>query len=121
MILNGFVLYVASLSKSVTLYSELLEQPPIRQSDDFALFVTPNGQSLRLWQQDKVIPSTNGVVGGVEVVLHVDSLDELNTQWLRWQSLDLQPIQPIETLSFGETFTMIDHDGHRLRLIRLSV
>ena len=121
MILNGFVLYVASLSKSVTLYSELLEQPPIRQSDDFALFVTPNGQSLRLWQQDKVIPSTNGVVGGVEVVLHVDSLDELNTQWHRWQSLGLQPIQSIETLSFGETFMMIDHDGHRLRLIRLSV
>ncbi|MCO4786665.1 MAG: drug:proton antiporter [Marinomonas atlantica] len=121
MMLNGFVLYVASLSQSVALYSEILEQSPTRQSDDFALFVTPAGQSLRLWQQDKVIPTTNASAGGAEVVLNVDSLDELQAQWCRWQSLGLQPIQPIETLSFGETFMMTDPDGHRLRLMRLSV
>ncbi|WP_417552257.1 hypothetical protein [Marinomonas fungiae] len=121
MILNGFVLYVASLSQSICLYSELLQQSPTRQSDDFALFMTPAGQALRLWQQDRVIPATEASAGGVEIVLSVDSIAELEAQWLRWQSLGLEPIQTIETLSFGETFTMIDSDGHRVRLMRLSV
>jgi len=53
--------YVADAPKSATLYSKLLGSQPVESSQNFAMFVLPNGTALGLWARHDVKAKTFGV------------------------------------------------------------
>lgn len=119
MIPNFILAYVADAAKSAELYGKLLGLEPVQNRDGFAMFVLPNGINLGLWANDTVDPAPTAA-GGVEIGFPVPNDDALRATAKDWAALGLKTIQEPTRMNFGLTFTVVDPDGHRLRVFAPS-
>lgn len=117
--INFILAYVADTPKSAALYTKLLGGGPVEASEDFAMFVLPNGMRLGLWSRNDVEPKAT-LPGGSELAFEVDSDDAVHLTREAWIKLGLRIIQEPTTMDFGFTFTAADPDGHRLRVFKPS-
>jgi catechol 2,3-dioxygenase-like lactoylglutathione lyase family enzyme len=120
MLANYNLLYVDNPSKSRDFYADLFGQKPVEDSETFALFVLPNGLKFGLWKNTGVVPAANRP-GGFELGLPVDSKDDVDRIAADWQTKGIEIIQEPENMDFGRTFTALDPDGHRLRVLYLDM
>jgi catechol 2,3-dioxygenase-like lactoylglutathione lyase family enzyme len=119
MIANYNLLYVDSAAKSRDFYATLLGQQPVEDSENFVLFVLPSGVKFGLWNKRDVVPAANAP-GGFELGLPVGSREEVDQVAREWKSRGIALIQEPEDRDFGRTFTALDPDGHRLRVMHLA-
>ncbi|ELQ6135137.1 drug:proton antiporter [Cronobacter dublinensis] len=117
------ILYVHNVLKSVEFYANLLGAQPVEKQPTFALFVLDNGFKLGLWSCYTVEPVVNqrAPVPAGEIVFKVQAREEVDHFYALWcmerQATVIQ--SPVE-LDFGYTFTVVDPDGHRLRVCFLN-
>ena len=110
------LLSVADVPTSRDFYHDLLGYRPIEDSQTFCLFVLENGMKLGLWDERGMTPPIQGT-GGFEFGIPVDSEDEVDRVAADWLARGISIIQPPVTMDFGRTFTALDPDGHRLRVL----
>jgi predicted enzyme related to lactoylglutathione lyase len=115
----SLLLYVADMSRSVAFYSHILTKTPVGQSDNFAMFITDQGLSIRLWGRHDVQPSATPA-GGSELAFSVETDDEVRTIRDKWVSYGVEIVQELTSMDFGYTFTAVDPDSHRLRVFKPS-
>lgn len=116
MIANYVLLYVADPSISRDFYAGLLGLKPVADSANFVLFVLPTGVKFGLWARHDVTPAASAP-GGSELGLSVDSSQEVDRLAADWKARGIPIAQEPETMGFGRTFTALDPDGHRLRVL----
>ena len=114
------LLYVADVAKSAALYEQIVGRAPVEQSPGFALFAL---DTLRfgLWRSDNVQPAVTADAGGLEIGFPLEDEAELSETLKDWTALGLTLLQPVTAMDFGQTFTVADPDGHRLRAFVLAV
>jgi catechol 2,3-dioxygenase-like lactoylglutathione lyase family enzyme len=112
---NVVLAYVNDAPKSADLYRRLLAAEPAEVSQDWAMFVLPNGLKLGLWSRAEVEPKAT-LPGGMELGFPVASDAEVSVTRDRWAAEGLKIIQEPVAMDFGFTFTAADPDGHRLRV-----
>jgi len=116
---NFILAYVSDAAKSAELYGKLLGLKPVDTSPGWAMFVLPNGINLGLWQSNEVEPAATAP-GGMEIGFPVPDDDALHATAKAWQALGLKLVQEPTRMNFGLTFTVVDPDGHRLRVFAPS-
>ncbi|MDP9525431.1 VOC family protein [Pseudomonas protegens] len=116
-----FLLYVDSPAISAQFYSRLLDKPPVESSPTFALFILDSGIKLGLWSRHTVEPSPQATGGGGELGWALGSREAVDDLHRHWQDLGLTIAQPPTQMDFGYTLLALDPDGHRLRVLYLSV
>jgi catechol 2,3-dioxygenase-like lactoylglutathione lyase family enzyme len=120
MIANYNLLYVDNAPKSRDFYADLFGQKPVEDSENFVLFVLPNGVKFGLWNRRDVMPAANHP-GGFELGLPVGSKGEVDRIAADWEAKGIEIIQEPQDMDFGRTFTALDPDGHRLRVMHLEM
>ncbi|MDB5525765.1 MAG: drug:proton antiporter [Rhizobium sp.] len=120
MIANYNLLYVDNAPASRDFYARLLDLKPVEDSGNFVLFILPNGIKFGLWNKHDVKPAANQP-GGFELGLPVGSDGEVDQLAADWKARGISIIQEPETMDFGRTFTALDPDGHRLRVLHLDM
>jgi catechol 2,3-dioxygenase-like lactoylglutathione lyase family enzyme len=120
MLANYNLLYVDSAPKSRDFYADLFGQAPVEDSENFVLFVLPNGVKFGLWNKADVTPAANRP-GGFELGLPVDSRADVDRAAAEWQRKGIEIIQEPADMDFGRTFTALDPDGHRLRVLYVDM
>lgn len=114
------LLYVESAAKSRDFYKDIFGQEPVEDSENFVLFVLPNGVKFGLWGKHEVKPVAN-VPGGFELGFPVDTPESVDRLATEWKDRGIRIIQAPESMDFGRTFTALDPDGHRLRVLHLDL
>lgn len=114
------LLYVDDAHKSREFYAELFALSPVEESENFVLFVLPNGVKFGLWNRNDVMPSATRP-GGFELGLPVETRDDVDRTASEWQSKGIEIVQAPEDMDFGRTFTALDPDGHRLRVLYVDM
>ena len=110
------ILYVADIEASVAFYAARLGLAPVEQSPGFAMFAVPGGSGLGLWRRTDVVPVAAESSGGSELCCPVGTADALHALHRAWSQAGVTIAQSPEAMDFGETFTALDPDGHRLRV-----
>ncbi len=113
------ILYVEKVESSCAFYTGLLGRPPFEQSPNFAMYTLEGGMMLGLWAGHDADPKPKAAGGGAEVAFTAESdaeLDGLHAEWVkRGYAIAQKPVRK----DFGYTFTALDPDGHRLRVMVL--
>ena len=114
---STLILYVADIAASCVFYTGLLGRVPMEQSPNFGMFALEGGILLGLWASHDVDPEPKGAGGGAELAFTLPdnpALDALHEVWSgRGYAIAQAPIEK----DFGYTFTALDPDGHRLRVM----
>lgn len=114
---NFTILYVENLERSLAFYQPLLEREPVEVQDSFAMFVSESGNKFALWAKSDVIPAiTTENAGAMETAFAVANIITLQITHTKWRELGVTIIQEPTEMDFGTTFTVVDPDGHRLRV-----
>lgn len=114
----GFVLlFVTNPQKSSLFYEELFEMKPIEKSPTFVMFALKNGVMLGLWSKYTAEPRVEALPGALEVCFPTDDVDAL---YEVWSAKHLTIAQKPTDMDFGRTFVVLDPDGHRIRMYKLS-
>lgn len=111
------LLYVESPSVSAAFYAKLLGVPPVEQSPTFAMLPLREGVMLGLWQKAGVTPAVTAAPGGSEIALVVDDRAAVTDTHAAWAASGVAIAQPPCAMDFGYTFTALDPDGHRIRVL----
>ena len=113
------ILYVENVDASCAFYTGLLGRAPLEQSPNFAMYALEGGMMLGLWVGHDVDPKPKAAGGGSELAFTLDArpeLDKLHEEWKqRGYAIAQKPVEK----DFGYTFTVLDPDGHRLRVMVL--
>lgn len=117
--LNYLLLPVIEPQRSKPLYTQLLEQQPVQDSETFVLFSLLSGLRVGLWAKTDMRPEA-GAPGGMDIAFSEPNHDAVNRTYERWAELGLEIIQKPTEMAFGFTFTARDPDGHRLRVFTLN-
>lgn len=115
-----FVLHVEDMSASVGFYTDLLGLSPENPSPTFAPFSLSSGVLFGLWQRSGVEPAVEASACSVELCFPVNDRKEVEQVYADWRSKGLRIAQEPVEMDFGYTFTALDADGHRLRVIAES-
>jgi catechol 2,3-dioxygenase-like lactoylglutathione lyase family enzyme len=110
------LLYVDNTPLSRDFYVSLFCQQPVEDSETFVLFVLPNGVKFGLWNKRDVAPAATAP-GGFELGLPVATRPDVDRVAAEWQARGVEIVQPPVDMDFGRTFTALDPDGHRLRVL----
>lgn len=116
-----FLLYVENPMASADFYSRLLDKQPVQASADFTLFILDSGIKLGLWSRQVVKPEAQASAGGGELGWAVDSREAVDELHQHWRALGITIVQPPTAMGFGYTLLALDPDGHRLRVLYLTV
>jgi catechol 2,3-dioxygenase-like lactoylglutathione lyase family enzyme len=111
------ILYVDSPAKSAAFYADLLGRPPVEASPNFAMLVMSPGVMLGLWSRHAAEPKPAAAGGGCELAFTVADAATVDTTHADWGRRGLKVAQAPTDLDFGRTFTALDPDGHRLRVM----
>ena len=117
------ILYVKNVWVSSDFYASVLGCEPVEKSTTFALFVLSNGFKLGLWScytvEPSVDPHPRAAAG--EIVFTVKNKEDVDAFYVdRCEAHRLTVIQKPVLLDFGYALTVIDPDGHRLRVCALD-
>lgn len=110
------LLHVTDPEASAHFYSRLLETPALETSPTFAMFALAPGLMLGLWKRETVAPPSIHPPGASELALVVPSREAVRERHARWHALGCVVAQPPTAMDFGYTFTVLDPDGHRVRV-----
>jgi len=111
------ILFVDNPPRSAELYSSLLGCPIIDNAPTFAMLPLREGVMLGLWQHDGVVPKAMASAGGSEIALTAENDAEVAQMHENWKKRGLKIVQAPTKADFGFTFTALDPDGHRLRVL----
>jgi catechol 2,3-dioxygenase-like lactoylglutathione lyase family enzyme len=114
---NFIILYVDNPTTSAAFYANLLGRPPVEQSPTFAMLPLREGVMLGLWSRQTVEPKPDSLCGASEVAFTVSSPDEVIATHVDWSARGIKIAQAPVQMDFGRTFTALDPDGHRLRVL----
>ncbi|MBN5216515.1 VOC family protein [Serratia ureilytica] len=119
------ILYVANVMKSADFYASLLNLAPVERSPTFALFILKNGFKLGLWSSHTVEPGVQPAPlqaqARGEIVFSVPDWASVDALYQEWGfNRQITVIQKPVRLDFGYTFSVLDADGHRLRVCFLE-
>lgn len=115
---NFILFYVNSPAASVDFYRQIFSCDPIESSETFALFALDHGLMFGCWKRSGVAPQAGEQVGGSEIAIAVDSIDEVSKLHQQWQAHKVSIIQAPCDMDFGHTFVAVDPDGHRIRVFK---
>ncbi|WP_448950412.1 VOC family protein [Labrys neptuniae] len=111
------LLFVDSPRRSAAFYRSLLGDQPVEEQVTFAMFALANGLMLGLWAKHTAEPAPGAPAGAAEVgfeVADAATVDAIYAQWI--ETTEVRVLQKPVDLDFGRTFTILDPDGHRLRV-----
>lgn len=109
------ILYVRSVPESVAFYRRILSSAPTEEHPTFASFRLSEGHFLGLWIRSGVQPAPEGAPGASELCFDVPDRASLESRLEAWTAAGAKLVQDLAAMDFGDTFTAIDPDGHRLR------
>jgi catechol 2,3-dioxygenase-like lactoylglutathione lyase family enzyme len=113
------ILYVADVAASAAFHGGILGLEPVQDSPTFALFVLPDGHKLGLWRRDGVVPETAAAAGASEMAYVLEDVAAVDRLYAAWSAAGLPLPQAPTDMDFGRTFTALDPDGHRLRVMAM--
>ena len=113
---NFVLLYVKDPATSSAFYKDLLDQPIVQSSPQFAMLPLRKDVMLGLWQREDVKPLANNETRGGEVAFQVANADAVHATHDAWKARGLKIAQEPTAMNFGHTFVALDPDGHRLRV-----
>ncbi len=114
------ILYVDNVAASCTFYSGVLERQPVDQSPNFGMFALEGGMMLGLWAKTDTQPKPLVAAGCAELGFSLEEKAQLDALHLEWARRGYSIIQKPVDMDFGYTFTAVDLDGHRLRVMVLA-
>ena len=112
---NFVILYVESAAASAAFYADLLGRPALEQSPGFAMFALADGAMLGVWTRAGVEPPAGKPNGSSEIAFIAEDVDAVHADW---RGRGLRIAQAPADMDFGRTFTALDPDGHRLRVLK---
>lgn len=115
--LDMTILYASDVAASVAFFSTALAMPPLEQSPGFALFRVGE-LMLGLWKRDSVQPSVRFDGASAELVLHVESDEEVEALHRRWMKDGLSLIDQPVRREFGYSFVAEAPDAQRIRVLK---
>lgn len=110
------VLYVDNPAASAAFYADLLGQPPVDSSANFAMFAMPPAM-LGLWSRRHAEPAPSAAPGAMEIDFTVPNAQAVAACYADWKRRGLRIAQEPVEMDFGHTFVALDPDGHRLRVL----
>jgi len=114
----GFVLlFVSNPQKSALFYQEIFRIQPIETSPTFVMFALKNGVMLGLWSKYTADPRVEATAGAMEIGFPTEDVDALYEEW---GTKHITVAQKPTDMDFGRTFVVLDPDGHRIRVYKLS-
>lgn len=112
------LLYVESVARSVAFYRALLGVAPLEAHPcTFASFPLSEGAFLGLWEVTGVEPAPTGTGARTELCFGVADRAALEARFEAWTAAGAEVAQELSAMDFGDTFTVTDPDGHRLRVM----
>ena len=117
---STLVFYVEKVETSCAFYTALLGRSPMRQVPNFALYALEGNLTLGLRARHDVVPKPEAAAGGSELAFTVGTRAELDDLHLDWSHRGWRIVQQPIDQPFGYTFTALDPDGHRLRVMALN-
>jgi catechol 2,3-dioxygenase-like lactoylglutathione lyase family enzyme len=114
------ILYVEKVDSSCAFYTAILDRPPVEQSPNFAMYALEGGMMLGLWAGHDVQPKPKAAGGGAELAFTLGSQAELDGLHAEWAKRGYPIAQKPAQMDFGYTFTALDPDGHRLRVMVIA-
>lgn len=116
---NVIVFYVDNLSRSCEFYKRLFKIEPVEFSPTFCMFKLSNGMGIGF--KDKHDQHLNAYSnGGCELAFTVANQTEVTRLFEEWQQNIINILEAPHTVPFGYTFTALDPDNNRLRVVALS-
>lgn len=113
------VFYVDKPAISSRFYQDLLGIQPKEHSSTYTSFKLSNGMVIGL--KDKYAQQLNITGnGGCELAFTAGNHKQVDELFLAWQQKGINVIEPPTMVIFGYTFTAIDPDGNRLRVVSLG-
>jgi catechol 2,3-dioxygenase-like lactoylglutathione lyase family enzyme len=113
---NFVILYVDNPLKSGEFYTQLLGREPLEAHPTFVGFTLNENTGLGLWSKHTAEPLAMGGPGFMEVALVVKDKNEVDQYYHSWAKCLARVAQKPMQMDFGYTFTVLDPDGHRLRV-----
>jgi predicted enzyme related to lactoylglutathione lyase len=111
------LLYVDNPAASAAFYQRLLGTEPVQISPAFAMFALREDVMLGLWSRHVAEPAAPASVGGAEIIFNAPDRDSVKAAYAEWMKQGLRVAQTPREVEFGFTFTALDPDGHRLRVL----
>jgi len=111
------ILYVKSVADSVAFYEKLLGDAPSENHPTFASFRLEDGHMLGLWGEAGAEPKPLGIGARSELCFDVADRAALEAKRDAWLAVGATSIQELSAMDFGDTFSVADPDGHRLRVM----
>lgn len=121
---NMTIIYVHNVLKSADFYAALFDMKPAELSPTFAMFIFPGGFKLGIWSKYTVQPVVHQQTGSAsgELVFKTASQADVDFLYHEWAMLrEITVLQTPVRMDFGYTFSVIDADGHRLRVCFLQL
>ncbi len=115
---DSLLLYVNDTAKTAAFFHQLFEIPVVEQSANFAMLVAPDGWALGLWSRHDVKPAPSAAVGGVELMVTLDSEAAVDAALAQAKALNAPVLQAPVHLDFGYTFLVQSPDGHFIRVFK---
>jgi catechol 2,3-dioxygenase-like lactoylglutathione lyase family enzyme len=113
---NLIILYVKDPAESVGFYRNILNREPVADSPNFAAFALDGGFTLGLWRRSSVEPQPSALGNRGEMAFMVPGDGSVEEHYKDWRGRGLPIAQELTTMDFGQTFVVLDPDGHRLRV-----
>ncbi len=114
---NLVILYVRDVRRSASFWSNLLGHEPMELSDGFAMIPLNESMRLGLWKIEGVAPATAVLGGGGELCIARPDRAAVDALCADWRGRGIELIQAPIAMEFGYTFTAVDPDGHRIRVL----
>ncbi|MCB9994700.1 MAG: VOC family protein [Hyphomicrobiaceae bacterium] len=109
------IFYVHDVYLSAAFYARILGVEPVEKSPTFAMFVLEGGTNFGLWSKHTVSPAVATEGTSADICFTFADRNALDKAYLDWTEKGGIVIQTPVELDFGQTFTIIDPDGNRLR------
>lgn len=113
---NLIILYVKDPAESVGFYRGLLGREPVANAPNFAAFALDGGFTLGLWRRSSVEPQPSALGNRGEMAFMVPGEGSVAARYQEWRGRGLPIAQELTQMDFGQTFVVLDPDGHRLRV-----
>lgn len=115
---NLVIFYVNDARRSAEFYAGLFDWVALESTDSFALFAPTPAFRLGVWSRYDVQPNVSGtqLSGCGEVAIPVADAAQVDALYADWSARQVAVAQAPVMMDFGYTFTVLDPDGHRLRV-----
>lgn len=116
---SAIVLYVDHIDLCSDFYQELFGITPEKPSPTFRMFTLSNGMGIGLKDKQNRTSKTEGHSNN-ELAFTVSGNDKVDELFLAWQQKGIKVIEPPASETYGYTFTSVDPEGNRLRVVSLG-